>query len=177
MPEEGARPIGAVLVHQRKELRIVAKLHKRGKSAFPKEVAIIIRCTAKPTRNVLFSGLAKQENHSKPHQREWPLTTFCLVPSDEKKQVIDESHTYQNESTLPRKPFRLQRSAATFSCQACHMALRKCWMGPVIIRNGGRPGRIQPARSESQKKANFFSRPNNKMNGPMPKRPRRGIIQ
>ena len=37
MPEEAARPIGAVPFHQRKELRIVTKFHKRETSAFPKE--------------------------------------------------------------------------------------------------------------------------------------------
>ena len=59
---------------------IVAKLHKRVKSAFPKEVAIIIRCTAKPTRNVLFFGLAKQETIPNPTRENGPLQHFVSFP-------------------------------------------------------------------------------------------------
>ena len=91
MPEEATRPIGAVPAHQRKELRIVTKFHKRGKSGIPKETAIIVRCIAKPTGNVLLFGLAKQETIPN------PSTTFCLVPSGETRQEVGESHKYQKK--------------------------------------------------------------------------------
>ena len=79
----------------------------------------------------LFLALLSKKPFQTPPERMALITTFCIVPSGETRQVVDESQTNQNRS-LSRKPFRLQRSAATFSCQACHMALRKCWMGPVI---------------------------------------------
>ena len=78
MPEEAARPIGAVPVHQRKDLRIVTKFHKREKNAFPKEVAIIIRCTA--TGNVLFFGLAKQETVPNSTRENGPQQHFVSFP-------------------------------------------------------------------------------------------------
>ena len=61
MPEKTTRPIRAIPAHQRKELRTVAKLDKRVKSAIPKEMTIIVRQTTKPTRNVFFLNFTKQE--------------------------------------------------------------------------------------------------------------------
>ena len=79
-----------------------------------------------------------------------------------------------SKKSAPRNPFSLlHKSAATLCCQTCQMALRKCWMEPVIKRKGERPGRIQPVPEE----ANFLGRVNKEMNGPMTKGPSGSIIQ
>ena len=96
MPKKTTRPVSAIPAHKRKELRIVAKFNKRVKSTIPKKVTIIIRCTTEPAMNVLFLNLTKQE--AIVNSPGWLEATFCLVPGDEKKQVVDESHKYQHQS-------------------------------------------------------------------------------
>ena len=54
--------------------------------------------------------------------------------------------------SFPRRPSRLQRSAAPVSCQARKTALRKCCKGPVIMSRGGKPARIHPSCPEFQTK-------------------------
>ena len=59
MLEQAPRPLGAVPIRQRGELRTVAQLQKRKKKAFPGEVPIIVRGITESALDVFSFGLTE----------------------------------------------------------------------------------------------------------------------
>ena len=84
-------PLSAVPSHQGMKFGVVAKSTKGRKGQSQKRWPSLSGALLSS-----FFGLVSAKTRSKLLQREWPSTTFCLVPSGEKRQVVDVSHKYQN---------------------------------------------------------------------------------
>ena len=119
--------------------------------------------------------LALLETIPNPSRENGPSTTFCFVPSGETGQVVDESHKYQHK-ILPENLFvcKDQRPLSLARLAIWHHG-NAGWGQSSYATGVGQAESNQPA--QNPKKANFFSRLNNKMNGPMPRGPSRGIVQ
>ena len=113
----------------RKTYGLSRSLCQRRERAFPEKVPVAIRGTTEPTSNIL-------PQH---------FVAFSEMRQDKLLMRTNNIKTILFQKTLP-----FAKLSGNLDLQARKTASWECWIGPVVMRDGGRRARIQPSWSESQ---------------------------